>query len=187
MWNPAPSEVAFYWLFKSRSRCVCLDVLVSVVFVLFLLFLFFVMGQTVTTPLSLTEDHWMEVRARGQNWSLTIKKKPWQTVCSSEWPGFGVGWPSRVTFDLPTIRAVRAIVFQKGLEAHPDQEPYIMVWENLVRFPLQWVQPFFPPLRSGSRILTVRESAVNEMQKPQPKEDGKRCTPSVLTPKSTLK
>ena len=74
MWNPAPSEVAFYWLFKSRSRCVCLDVLVSVVFVLFLLFLFFVMGQTVTTPLSLTEDHWMEVRARGQNWSVTIKR-----------------------------------------------------------------------------------------------------------------
>ena len=182
-----PFRGRFGWLFKSRCGCVCLDVLVSVVFVLFLLFLFFVMGQTVTTPLSLTEDHWMEVRARGQNWSVTIKKKPWQTVCSSEWPGFGVGWPSRVSFDLPTIRAVRAIVFQKGLEAHPDQEPYIMVWENLVRFPLQWVQPFFPPLRSGSRILTVRESAVNEMQKPQPKEDGKRCTPSVLTPKSTLK
>ena len=36
----------------------CLDVLVSVVIVLFLCFLFFAMGQTVTTPLSLTEDHW---------------------------------------------------------------------------------------------------------------------------------
>ena len=55
----------------------CLDVLVFIVCVLLLYFLFFdfVMGQTVTTPLSLTEYHWMEIRARGRNLSVEIKKK----------------------------------------------------------------------------------------------------------------
>ena len=65
------------WLFKSRHGRVCLDVLVFIVCVLFLYLLFFVfvMGQTVTTPLSLTKDHWMEIRARGRNLSVEIKKK----------------------------------------------------------------------------------------------------------------
>ena len=71
------SEVAFGWLFKSRCGQVCLDVLVSFVLVLFLFFLIFVMGQTVSTPLSLTEDHWADIRARGQNLSVIVKKKTW--------------------------------------------------------------------------------------------------------------
>ena len=63
----------------------------------------------------------MDVRARGQNLSVMVKKKLWQTFCTSEWPAFGVGWLPEGTFDLPTIRAVRAVVFQEGPEAHPDQ------------------------------------------------------------------
>ena len=74
-------------------------------------------------------------------------------------------------------------MFQEGLEAHPDQQLYIMVWEDLVRFSPQWVRPFLPPHRPGSRILAVQESAVNETQKPQPKEDGECSTPSAPTPK----
>ena len=77
------------------------------------LFVVFVMGQTVSTPLSLTKDHWTDVRARGQNLSVIVKRKPWLTFCSSEWPAFGVGWPAEGTFDLPTIRAIKAIVFQE--------------------------------------------------------------------------
>ena len=92
--NPTPSEVAFGWLCKSRRRRVCLDVLVfSVSVIVLCLLLFFTMGQTVSTPLSLTKDHWTDVRARGQNLSVKVKKKPWMTFCSSEWPVFGVGWP----------------------------------------------------------------------------------------------
>ena len=77
----------------------------------------------------------MDVRARGQNLSVMVKKKLWQTFCTSEWPAFGVGWPPEGTFDLPTIRALRAVVFQEGLQAHPDQQPYITVWEDLARYP----------------------------------------------------
>ena len=114
----------------------CLDVLVSLVSVFILyLFLVFVMGQTVSTLLYLTEDHWTDVRARGRNLSVRVKKKPWQTYCTSEWPTFGVAWPPKGTFDLPTIRAVKAIVFQEGPGSHPDQQPYITVWEDLAQFP----------------------------------------------------
>ena len=154
--NPTPSEVAFGWLCKSRRRRVCLDVLVfSVSVIVLCLLLFFTMGQTVSTPLSLTKDHWTDVRARGQNLSVKVKKKPWMTFCSSEWPVFGVGWPAEGTFYLPTIRAVKAIVFQEGPGSHPDQQPYIMVWEDLARYPPPWVRPFLPPLRPGTKILST--------------------------------
>ena len=82
-WNPTPSEIAFGWLFKSRCRHVCLDVQVSCVFVLFLFcfvfflfffFLIFVMGQTVSTSLSLTVAYWTDLRVRGQNLSVIVKK-----------------------------------------------------------------------------------------------------------------
>jgi hypothetical protein len=113
------------------------------VLVLFLFFLIFVIGQTVPTPLSLTEDHWMDVRARG--WNLLVieeereKKKTWKTFCTLEWPAFGVGWLPKGTFDLPTIRAVRAVVVQKGPGSHPDEQPYIIAWEDLAQCPPQWV------------------------------------------------
>ena len=134
----------------------CLDILVSFFSVTILfLYVFFVMGQTVSTPLSLTKDHWMDVRARGLNLSVMVKKKPWLTFCSWEWPAFGVGWPAKGTFDLPTIRAVKAIVFQEGPGSHPDQQPYITVWEDLARYPPAWVCPFLPPLCLGTKILAV--------------------------------
>lgn len=42
------------------------------------------MGQTVTTPLSLTLDHWTEVKTRARNHSVEVKRGKWQTYCSSE-------------------------------------------------------------------------------------------------------
>lgn len=140
----------FYSLLLS---CFCVAVL--------FLFVVFVMGQTVSTPLSLTKDHWTDVRVRGWNISVIVKKKPWLTFCSSEWPSFGVGWPAKGMFDLPIIRTIKAIVFQEGPGSHPDQQPYITVWEDLAGYLPPWVRPFLPPLCLGTRILAVRESAVN--------------------------
>ncbi|KAK1327392.1 LOW QUALITY PROTEIN: hypothetical protein QTO34_014196 [Cnephaeus nilssonii] len=100
------------------------------------------MGQTVTTPLSLTLDHWTEVKGRGRDLSVEIKKGPWRTFCSSEWPTFNIGWPTEGTFDLSVIFAVKDIVFQKEPGAHPDQQPYIVVWQDLVQNPPPWVRPW---------------------------------------------
>jgi hypothetical protein len=138
-------------------------------------FLIFVMGQTVSTLFSLTEDHGTDIRVKGWNLSVIVKKKPWQAFCTSEWPAFGVGLPPQGNFDLPIIMTVRAIVFQEGLGAHQDQQLYITVWEDLPCSPSHWVPPFLPLHCHSSRILVVQESAANEKQKPQPKEDG-NCT-----------
>ena len=74
---------------------------------------FLEMGQSVSTPLSLTLEHWKEVRVRAHNQSVEVRKGPWQTFCASEWPTFGVGWPPEGAFDLSLIAAVRRIVFQE--------------------------------------------------------------------------
>lgn len=103
------------------------------------------MGQQLTTPLSLTLDHCSEVLGRACNESVKVKKKKWQTFCSSEWPTFQVCWPWDRTFNLDTILQVKARVFQAGPHRHPDQVPYIVTWENLARDPPSWVRPFLPP------------------------------------------
>lgn len=78
----------------------------------FLLFYELKMGQAVTTPLRLTLEHWSEVKGRGRDLSVEVKKRPWQKFCSSEWPTFNVGWPAEGTFDLSIIFSVKEIVFQ---------------------------------------------------------------------------
>lgn len=99
------------------------------------------MGQTVTTPLTLTLDHWTEVRTRAHNLSVDVKKGPWQTFCSSKWPTFGVDWPPEGAFNLPLIFALKRLVFQET-GGHPDQVPYVIVWQDLVQNPPPWVKPW---------------------------------------------
>ena len=72
------------------------------------------MGQSLTTPLSLTLDHWSDVSKRASNQTLEVKKKKWQSLCSSEWPTFNVGWPRDGTFNKNVILQVKERVFDKG-------------------------------------------------------------------------
>uniref|UniRef100_A0A5F9D197 CCHC-type domain-containing protein n=1 Tax=Oryctolagus cuniculus TaxID=9986 RepID=A0A5F9D197_RABIT len=106
------------------------------------------MGQAVSTPLSLTLAHWPDVRARGSNLSLLIKKAKWQTFCASEWPALGVDWPPEGSFHLPLIQRVKEAVFQPGKYGHPDQQPYILVWQELCENPPDWVKSFQAPNES---------------------------------------
>lgn len=65
------------------------------VLVLFVLFVFCgivvmlnldeMMGQTTSTPLTITLDHWTDVKARAHNLSVEVKKGKWQTLCT--WSG----------------------------------------------------------------------------------------------------
>lgn len=98
------------------------------------------MGQSTSTPLSLTLDHWRDVKTRAHNLSVEVRKGKWQTFCASEWPTFGVGWPPEGSFNLSIIFAVRRIVFQES-GGHPDQVPYIAVWQDLVQSPPPWMPP----------------------------------------------
>lgn len=126
-----PTEVAFGFLFERRSGRLCLGALVFLsLLVVLSCFLYFEtgMGQKVSTLLSLTLDHWAEVKNRVHNLLVKVRKGPWQTFCTSEWPTFEVGWSPIETFDIATIRNVKAVVFQEGPGEHPDQQPHILVW-----------------------------------------------------------
>ena len=64
-----------------------------------------------------------------------------------------MGWPTKGTFCLPIIAKVKARTLLPGKEGHPDQVPYILVWQDLVENPPPWMSPFFS---SGScKILAA--------------------------------
>ncbi|KAL6031034.1 hypothetical protein STEG23_025146 [Scotinomys teguina] len=103
------------------------------------------MGQSVTTPLSLTLDHWKEVQEQAHNQSVEIRKKKWIALCSSEWPALDAGWPHIRTFDRTIISQVVDQVLSSGPHGHPDQVAYIVTWDNLAYDPPPWVAPFVSP------------------------------------------
>ena len=108
-----------------------------------------IMGQTTSTPLSLMINHFSDFKSRVQNLPLLVKKSKLVTFCSAEWPAFDVSWPQEGTFSLPTIQAVREKVLAPYPSGHPDQTPYILVWQDLVENPPAWLKPFvFQPLTS---------------------------------------
>ncbi|XP_029787213.1 uncharacterized protein LOC115284895 isoform X1 [Suricata suricatta] len=127
------------------------------------------MGQKISTPLSLTIDHWSEVKTRAHNLSVEIGKKKWQSFCTSEWPTFGVGWPPEGSFNLPLISSVKARVFQPGPNGHPDQQPYIIVWQDLVQNSPPWVKPW---LLQALFTTEERERILMEARKNVPGENG---------------
>lgn len=123
------------------------------------------MGQAPSTPLALTLAHWPEIRARGSNLSLLIKKAKWQVICASEWPALGVDWPPGGSFHLPLIRRVREAVFQPGRQGHPDQQPYILVWQDLCEHPPEWVKSFQFP--SNFQAVTLPMKTLNPSSVPK--------------------
>lgn len=73
---------------------------------------------------------------------VEVKKKKWQTLCSSEWPTFNVGWPQDSTFNIDVILQDKEWVFSTGPHGHPDQVHYTVTWESLAQDPPPWVAPF---------------------------------------------
>jgi hypothetical protein len=103
----------------------------------------------------LTLDHWTDVKTRAYNISVEVRKRPWQTFCSSEWPTFRVGLPQDGTLNLPIIYAVKCIVFQNP-GGHPDQVPYILVWQDLVQNLPPWLKPWPPAVRPPLHIFILK-------------------------------
>ncbi|XP_035304596.1 uncharacterized protein LOC113838392 isoform X1 [Cricetulus griseus] len=129
------------------------------------------MGQTVTTPLSLTLSHWRDVQEYAHNQSVDVRKRKWITLCSSEWPTFDVGWPRDGTFNPQTIFQVKEKIMDPGPHGHPDQVAYIVTWEALVQDPPPWVRPFLHP--KGPSLLP-------------PSNRSNRPIPSAPTPPTPL-
>lgn len=89
--------------------CLCLVVLIVSLYFIFLSFFLISssseMGNTQSTPLSLTLTHWKDIQDTASNHSATVKKKR-VTLCTDEWPTFNVGCPASGTFDAATIHRV---------------------------------------------------------------------------------
>ena len=67
-----------------------------------------------------------------------------------------MGWPSEGTFDMETVHQVRDIIFRLRI-GHPDQVPYIIVWENIIVHRPPWVTSFLPQQElSTTRVLVTR-------------------------------
>ncbi|XP_040330612.1 uncharacterized protein LOC121030362 [Herpailurus yagouaroundi] len=122
------------------------------------------MGQTQSTPLSLLLTNFKDVRARGHSLRLDNPKRKLIAYCCSEWPTFGVNWPTEGTFCLPVVLKVKSKIFLPGKEGHSDQIPYILVWQDLVENPPPWMASF---LTTGPcKILAAKPTNPPKPQTP---------------------
>ena len=138
------------------------------------------MGQGESTPLSLMTDHFSDVRARAHNLSLLVKKSKLITFCSAEWPDFQVGWPPECTFQPSIIQAVKEKIMAPDPGGHPDQVPYVMVWQDLVENPPKWLKPLVHklPSSSNSQVLVMEP-------RPPPEETKKKEDPKPVLQESS--
>ena len=69
---------------------------------------------------------------------LPIVKHYLWTSCETEWPTFGVNWPSQSTFDPEIAGAV--VNTTLGKPSHPDQIGYILPWAKATFNPPHWMK-----------------------------------------------
>jgi hypothetical protein len=128
------------------------------------------MGQGQVTPKTLLLSHFSDIYAKRHNYGVEIKKGKLDALCSVEWPTFNVGWPPQGTFSLDTIKKARDVINKPGLHGHPDQYPYILMWQTLVEDPPSWLRPFIHEAPTDRpTILAVLGNAptpVNSPKKP---------------------
>ena len=113
------------------------------------------MGQGESTPLSLMIDHFSDVRARAYNLLLLVTKSKLITVCSAEWPTFQVGWPPEGNFQPSIIRVVKEKVMAPDPWGHPSQVPYVVVWQDLIEDPPEWLKPFVHKLPDSPNVQAL--------------------------------
>lgn len=87
---PASSRPVVYLNSFMDTLCGCCVLILYTVCLFVYIVMSANMGQTVSTPLSLTLNHWSEVSDRAHNLSLSVKKVKWQSFCASEWPPGGL-------------------------------------------------------------------------------------------------
>ena len=125
-------------------------------------------------------DHFSDVRTRAHNLSLLVKKSKLITFCSAEWPALQVGWPPEGTFQPSIIQAVKGKIMAPDPWGHPDQVPYVMVWQDLLENPPKWLKAFVHklPSSSNSQVLVMETP-------PSPEETKKKEDPKPVLQESS--
>lgn len=127
-------------------------------------------------PLNIVLAPFKEVKTRARNRSVDVSKKKMHMYSSSEWPTFGVGWPPKGNFHLPTVLAVEDKVFQK-VQGYPEQVPCIVVWKDLVANLLPWVKSFLLPFSSATLPPGTIPALMAEEQKQEVSKSSKYLYP----------
>uniref|UniRef100_A0A5F8GVT4 Core shell protein Gag P30 domain-containing protein n=1 Tax=Monodelphis domestica TaxID=13616 RepID=A0A5F8GVT4_MONDO len=98
------------------------------------------MGQGQSTPLDLVLNP--DFKSQAHSLGVNVKKGKLQILCNSEWPTFGCGWLCGGTSQKSIISVVWSWVLLPRPEDHPNQMPYILMWQNLALDPPPWLKPF---------------------------------------------
>lgn len=106
-------------------------------------------GQGQSSPLTLMTDHFSDFRTEAGNLSLEVRKSKLITFCSAEWPTFSVGSPQEGSFALSVTQAVQDSHGPRA-QRSPDQIPYILTWQSLVKNPPRWLKPFLSSPAPGA-------------------------------------
>jgi hypothetical protein len=139
------------------------------------------MRQAQVTPKTLLLSHFSEIRAKGHNYGMEIKKGKFDTLCSAEWPTFNVGWPPQRTFSLDMIKKVRDVINRPGLHGHPDQYPYVLMWQTLVEDPPSWLWPLsMEYLQTGLQYWPCRGTPPLPLIPLRSLFSGRPNSPSIL-------
>jgi hypothetical protein len=87
--------------------------------------------QSKKTPLQCVFDNFSRGNTGDYDVELTPQKL-W-TFCQIDWASFKVGWPSKGSLDREANRRVYQVVTR--MPGHPDQFPYIDIWQTLAAHP----------------------------------------------------
>ena len=88
-----------------------------------------------------------------------------RTLCTLEWPSFGVGWPSEGTLDVPTVRAVPRDT--TGDPNHPDRFLYVGQWLEIAQLRPSWVQ-FYATGQGRCKVLVAQPNKRALCQEKEP-------------------
>ncbi|CAK7297947.1 Gag polyprotein [Vulpes lagopus] len=59
------------------------------------------------------------------------------------------------------------MVFRDKPDSHPDQVPYILIWQDMIKNPPAWLKPFLPPKAGPTEILALWKAEKETDSTPQ--------------------
>lgn len=123
------------------------------------------MGKSASKPTVL--EYMVKNFKKGFSRDYGIKLSPRKlcTLCTLEWPSYGVGWPPEGILDMFPVAAVYNVI--AGDPGHPDQFLYIDQWLEIAYLRPPWVR-FFPTDQGQCRVLVAQSKKKTLSQKKVP-------------------
>ncbi|CAI7935291.1 bromodomain-containing protein 4-like [Podarcis lilfordi] len=132
-------------------------------------------GNSKCTPLQCFLNNW-KLATKDDDWGFKLKKERLRTLCEVDWPTQRTGWPSQGTLDGQLINPL----WQRVIDNHPDQIPYISTWKTNVDKNPPWLKACrtVPP---QARICAVRQQKLPPVVQ-DTEEDELLVRPPPYTP-----